>query len=50
MNSLFTDFENWEMGFITSHDKFEESIGKKASSIKNLKSGNLDTRFYMYKI
>ena len=49
MNSLFTDFENWEMGFITSHAKFEESIGKKASSIKPLKSGNLDTKFYMYK-
>ena len=49
MNSLFTDFENWEMGFITSHGKFEESIGKKASSIKPLKSGNLDTKFYIYK-
>lgn len=49
MNSLFTDFKGWEMGFITSHKSFEKAIGRVANSTRELKSGNLDTRFYMYK-
>ena len=48
MACLFDSFEGWNMGFITSHDKFEESIGRKATSVKSLKCGNLDTRFYIY--
>lgn len=48
MHRLFTDFPGWEFGFITSHDSFEDAIGKKADKRKKLKSGNLDTTFYMY--
>lgn len=48
MSSLFEDFPGWEMGFITSHKKFQECIGHYAVLLKNLKSGNLDTCFYMY--
>ena len=48
MHSLFTDFAGWDMGFITSNENFETCIGKKAHSVKNLKSGNLDTKFYIY--
>ncbi|MDD7416377.1 MAG: class I SAM-dependent RNA methyltransferase [Treponemataceae bacterium] len=49
MASLFSDFPGWQMGFITSNENFEKCIGKKAESIKNLKSGNLDTKFYIYR-
>lgn len=48
MHSLLLDFPSWNMGFITSNEKFEECFGKKASKSKKLKSGNLDTTFYMY--
>ncbi len=48
MSSLFEDFKGWEMGIITSHKRFQECIGHYASQLKNLKSGNLDTIFYMY--
>lgn len=49
MHSLFVDFPGWEMGFITSHDEFEEAIGKKADKTRALKSGNLETKFYIYR-
>lgn len=48
MSGLFTDFEGWEVGIITSHKKFQECIGRYATLLKNIKSGNLDTTFYMY--
>lgn len=48
MSCLFTNFPGWEFGIITSHLKFQESIGKHASLLKNLKAGNLETKFYMY--
>ena len=48
MASLFTDFKGWEMGFITSHRKFQECIGRYATLLKDIKAGNLDTCFYMY--
>ncbi|MCR5725788.1 MAG: class I SAM-dependent RNA methyltransferase [Treponema sp.] len=48
MQSLFLDFKGWEMGVITSHQKFQESIGRYATALKSLKSGNLDTTLYMY--
>ena len=48
MGSLFTDFKGWNMGFITAYADFERCIGKRASQAKNLKSGNLDTVFYIY--
>lgn len=49
MKSLFVDFENWQMGVITSQKKFQECICKKASAIKTLKAGNLDTVLYIYR-
>lgn len=49
MHSLFQDFPGWDFGFITNHDGFESAIGKKASKTRAIKSGNLETRFYMYR-
>lgn len=48
MQCLFTNFPGWELGVITSHNKFQDSIGKHASLLKDLKAGNLETKFYMY--
>ncbi|AEE17843.1 rRNA (guanine-N(2)-)-methyltransferase [Treponema brennaborense DSM 12168] len=48
MAMLFQSFPGWNMGFITSHEHFEAAIGKRADARKMLKSGNLDTCFYMY--
>lgn len=48
MAYLFTAFPGWEMGVITSHRKFQESIGRYASLLKDIKSGHLDTCFYIY--
>ena len=48
MACLFTDFPAWEFGIITSHKHFQECVGRYASLLKNIKSGNLDTTFYMY--
>ncbi|MCI6442935.1 class I SAM-dependent RNA methyltransferase [Treponema sp.] len=49
MKSLFVDFENWQMGVITSQKNFQECICKKASATKTLKAGNLDTTLYIYR-
>ncbi|MCQ2241933.1 class I SAM-dependent RNA methyltransferase [Treponema sp.] len=49
MKSLFVDFENWQMGVITSQKKLQECICKKASAVKTLKAGNLDTTLYIYR-
>ena len=48
LGAKMVDFAGWDMGFITSNENFETCIGKKAHSVKNLKSGNLDTKFYIY--
>lgn len=48
MSSLFTDFKGWQIGVITAHKRFQECIGRYASVLKSLKSGNLDTTFYIY--
>ena len=48
MTVLFDNFPNWQMGFITANPSFERCIGKKAAKTKSLKSGNLDTVFYMF--
>lgn len=48
MHCLLSDFPNWNLGIITSHEKFEECFGKKATKAKKIKAGNLDTTFYMY--
>lgn len=48
MNSLFTDFPNWQIGVISSQKKFQESLGKNANKTKSFKAGNLDTTLYIY--
>lgn len=48
MASLFTTFKNWKIGVITANRKFQECIGRYASLLKDIKSGSLDTIFYMY--
>ncbi len=48
MSSLFDDFKGWQIGVITAHKEFQENVGRYASVLKSLKSGNLDTTFYIY--
>lgn len=48
MHRLFLDFSGWNFAFITSHEGFEEAIGKRATKRKKFKSGNLDTSFYVF--
>ncbi|MBQ7158226.1 MAG: class I SAM-dependent RNA methyltransferase [Treponema sp.] len=48
MSCLFDEFKGWQLGVITAHKKFQECIGRYATSLKSLKAGNLDTMFYMY--
>lgn len=48
MSVLYDAFKGWEMGFITTHKNFQECFGHYAVSLKNIKSGKLDTCFYMY--
>ena len=49
MQSLWTDFNGWDLGIITSNEEFQENFGHKTSAIKKLKAGNLDTSFYIYR-
>ena len=49
MAGLKESFPNWDYGFITSQASFEECFGQKATSKKDIKCGNLDTKFYMYR-
>lgn len=49
MGQFFENFPNWNFGFITAQESFQDHFGRKASSVKKLKSGNLDTFFYMFK-
>lgn len=48
MSSIFDDFPGWKVGVITAHSRFQECIGRYASALKSIKSGNLDTTFYIY--
>ena len=48
MDSLWTDFPNWDLGVITSNPDFMENFGHNANQHKKLKAGNLDTEFYIY--
>lgn len=48
MNTLWTEFPNWDLGVITSFQQFQENFEHKANHIKNIKAGNLDTAFYIY--
>ncbi len=48
MKTLFTDFKGWQIGIITAHKEFQENVGRYASVLKSIKSGNLDTTFYIY--
>jgi len=45
---LFERFNTWDMAFITSHQGFEQACGRRASTMRTLKSGNLDTRLYIF--
>lgn len=48
MKSLFEDFKGWQIGVITAHKEFQENVGRYATTLKSIKSGNLDTTFYLY--
>ena len=48
MQSLFTDFEGWQLAFITSQKHFQECFGHNADTVKGIKAGNLDTVLYVY--
>ena len=49
IGKTFSALPDWSYYIIASNENFEKCIGKKAESIKNLKSGNLDTKFYIYR-
>jgi putative N6-adenine-specific DNA methylase len=49
MSNLKYDFPNWDIGVITSAQNFESSFKHQTSSVKTIKAGNLDTKFYIYK-
>ena len=49
MSNLKYDFPNWDIGVITSAPNFESSFKHQTSSVKTIKAGNLDTKFYIYK-
>lgn len=49
MQSLRTDFKGWDIGVITSAPNFESEFSLRTSSVKSIKAGNLDTKFYIYK-
>ena len=48
MSSLFSDFAGWRIGVITANKRFQECLGRYASTLKNLRAGNLDTTVYIY--
>ena len=48
MNDLWEAFPNWDLGIITSCDKFVEAFGHNPNQTKGFKAGNLDTVFYKY--
>ena len=48
MSVLPNNFENWQMGFITSNKNFQKCFGHYANLLKTIKSGNLSACFYMY--
>jgi 23S rRNA G2445 N2-methylase RlmL len=48
MKSLPVAFPGWDIGVITSHTGFEAAFGIKADTVKQFKSGNLDTQFHIF--
>jgi putative N6-adenine-specific DNA methylase len=48
MGCLFEAFPGWKMGFITPRENFEKLIAHEARSKRKLKSGKLDTVFYLF--
>jgi putative N6-adenine-specific DNA methylase len=48
MGVLFESFALWKKGFITVHENFEQFIAHKAQAKRKLKSGKLDTVFYLF--
>lgn len=48
MDSLWTDFPNWDLGIITSNENFQNDFGHGPNKTKQFKAGNLDTCFYIY--
>jgi putative N6-adenine-specific DNA methylase len=48
MSVLFESYALWKKGFITSCENFEQCIAHNAQSKRRLKSGKLDTIFYLF--
>lgn len=48
MGGLLQEFPNWDFGIITSNPNFQKNFNRRANSVKKIKSGNLDTSFYVY--
>lgn len=49
MDILWKNFSGWDFGIITSHKDFQKNFNHYATSLKNLKAGNLDTILYVYR-
>jgi putative N6-adenine-specific DNA methylase len=48
MGVLFESFALWKKGFITPHVNFEQFVAHNAQAKRKLKSGKLDTIFYLF--
>ena len=48
MGVLFESFADWKKGFITAHESFEQCVAHNAQAKRKLKSGKLDTIFYLF--
>lgn len=42
-------FPGWAMGFVSAEKNFEEDFGCRADSVRQFRSGKLDSFFYVYK-
>ncbi len=48
MGNVFLPHDTWSTYFITSHEKFENSFGKKSTKNRKLYNGKLKCYFYQY--
>ena len=49
MGILAENFFGWTLAVLSCQESFQECFGKKASEVKRLRAGNLDTSLYIYR-
>lgn len=48
MKVMWEHFPHWQFGILTPCQDFAQIIGRRASKVKSIKAGNLETRLYVY--